>query len=54
MYRVQYFCARQAPYWQGNGQVPTFQAAISLAQILKPPQGYARVLDPFGVVVYQI
>jgi hypothetical protein len=54
VYRVQYFCPRQAPYWQGNGQVPTFESAVALAQILKPPMGSARVIDPQGQVVYQI
>ena len=54
MYRVQYLCPRQGQYWQGNGQAPTLQQAIAVAQIIKPPMGFARVLDPYGRVVYQI
>jgi hypothetical protein len=54
VYRVEYFCPRQAPYWQGKGQMPTLQGAIALAQVVKPPQGSARVIDPYGRVVYQI
>ena len=54
MYRVQYYCPRQSPYWQGNGVAPTLQQAITLAQIVKPPLGSARVIDPYGRVVYQI
>ena len=55
MYRVQYLCPRQGPYWQ-RGKAPpimTLQDAINWAEILKPPLGSARVLDPLGRVVYQ-
>lgn len=54
MYTVQYFCPRQSPYWQGNGQAPSFPAAVNLALMLKPPHGSARVIDPWGRVVYEI
>jgi hypothetical protein len=54
VYRVQYFCPRQGPYWQGKGQFATFELAIGMAQIVKPPQGWARVIGPSGQVVYQI
>jgi hypothetical protein len=55
MYRVEYYCPRQSPYWQvGNRPVSTFDAAVMLAQIVKPPNGSARVLDMYGNVVYEI
>ena len=54
MYRIQYFCPRQGQFWQGNGTARTLQQAIGIAQMLKPPQGLARVIDPYGNVVYQI
>ena len=55
MYRVEYFCPRQSPYWQGGAPpTPNLQAAIGLAQVLKPPRGAARVLDQSDSVVYQI
>ncbi len=58
-YRVEYFCPRQAPYWQRpqNAQaIPTFNAAAQWADILKPngPRAAARVVDAAGTVVYYI
>jgi hypothetical protein len=54
MYQVQYYCPRQGNFWQGQGVFPSFEVAMGMAQVLKPPQGWARVLNPNGQVVYQI
>ena len=54
MWRVEYFCPRQGMFWHGKGARPAQQSAIMLANILKPPNGSARVIDPWGNVVYQI
>ena len=55
MYRVQYFCPRQSPYWQtSQGVYGSFQTAATWCQMVKPPQGQARVIDQYGQVVYAI
>lgn len=54
MYRVEYYCPRQSPYWQGNGEAPNLELAIIMAQVVKPPAGSARVIDPLGNLVYYI
>jgi hypothetical protein len=54
MFRVQYFCPRQAPYWQAAGSFMNLNQAVMRAQVVKPPRGSARVLDPWGRQVYVI
>jgi hypothetical protein len=54
-FRVEYFCPRQAPYWQGAKNGAGFRvlaAAVGFALALRPPAGNARVLDARGVQVY--
>lgn len=58
-YRVEYYCPRQSPYWQGprnQAAIYDLSQAIGIANMLKPnsPQGHARVVDVAGNVVYQI
>lgn len=63
MYRVQYFCPRQAPYWQDftEGLIwktprifPSFGSAQQACNALLYDYHAARVIDPSGRVVYQI
>ena len=55
MYRVEYYCPRQSPYWQRqNGSSADLERAIAWAQFVKPPNGSARVIDSWGNVVYQV
>ena len=54
MWRVEYDCPRDSRTGQGKGARPDERSAIMLANILKPPNGSARVIDPWGNVVYQI
>lgn len=51
MFRVEYFCPRQSPFWQGQGSYATLPEAEYWAQIMKPPMGNSRVLDPSGRIV---
>jgi len=63
MYRVEYFCPRQSPYWQvlksgilfKTPQIfETFPAAQNACNQLLFQFHSARVIDPWGAVVYQI
>ena len=61
MYRVEFYCPRQAAYWQplrGFLGIPkTFSdgsQAIAAANQLMWQYHSARVLDPMGNVVYQV
>jgi hypothetical protein len=53
---VQYWCScPPRPGWkQGAQPYASFQAAVSWAQVMKLPDGPARVVDSFGRVVYSI
>lgn len=53
MYRVQYFCPRQSPYWQEAGYSTSYEAAFTRAQVVKPPNGMARIFNPWGIVILQ-
>lgn len=56
-YQVEYYCPRQGEFWQrpnGYPAINSFLAACNWAEVLKPPNGWARVVDGFGNVVYQI
>lgn len=55
-YRVEYFCPRQSPYWQGSGIYYNLGIACGWARAMKPrgPQAAARVVDARGAVVYQV
>lgn len=55
MYRVQYFCPRQSPYWQeSQNAYSDFETAAWWCELVKPPQGMARVIDPYGQEVYRL
>jgi hypothetical protein len=54
MFRVEYYCPRQSPFWQPAGVLPTLRAAILRAQVVKPPRGNARVLNSAGFLLWQI
>jgi hypothetical protein len=63
MYRVQYLCPRQSPYWRDltagliwktPREFPTFPSAQSACNGLLWQYHSARVIDPMGSVVYQI
>jgi len=55
MFWVEYLCPRQGPFWQRSvNPYPSLQSAAIAAQIVKPPLGYARVLDWFGQIVYSL
>jgi len=61
VFRVEYFCPRQSPYWQplkGFLGIPKTFATQEQAQAAANPLLWqyhsARVLDPWGNVVYQI
>lgn len=54
-YTVQYLCPRQGMFWQGpqNGRpFVDFYAACRFAEVIKPGNGWARVLDRQGRRVY--
>jgi hypothetical protein len=55
MYRVQYFCPRQAPYWQDAGYSTTYEAAMVRAQVVRPPtpNGRVRIFNPLGQVIIE-
>jgi hypothetical protein len=54
MFSVEYYCPFQGPEWHGSSGPPhaTLGAAIATANMLKTPNGNARVLDSTGRVVY--
>lgn len=63
MYRVQYYCPRQAQFWQDLTEgiiwktprtFPSVQAAQQTCNGLLWQYHSARVIDPYGQVVYQI
>lgn len=65
MYRVQYFCPREAPTWQDLTEAflivfrspavyPSFAQAQESANSLLWRYHSARVIDPAGRVVYQV
>jgi hypothetical protein len=63
VYRVQYFCPRQAPFWQDltTGLIfktpqtfPDLTSAQMVCNSLVWQYHSARVLDPSGRVVYQV
>jgi len=55
MYRVQFFCPRQSPYWQtSTNAYNDWNAAVTWCQMVKPPRGSARVIDAMGRVLYQV
>ena len=63
MFRIQYFCPRQAPIWQflteglilkTPRQFPTVQAAAMICDSLIWQYHSARVIDPAGRPVYQV
>lgn len=64
MYRVQYLCPRQGPMWQdlttgflffqSPQTFPTLQAAQMAADSLMWQYHSARVVDPYGQVVYVV
>jgi hypothetical protein len=54
-YTVQYLCPRQSPNWQsGNRSLYSLAQARALCMVVKPPRGWARVLDGYGNVVFQV
>lgn len=55
-FRVQYYCPRQGQYWQDKkgAPLPTLRAAVTLALVIKPPRGAARVLDATGAAVFEV
>lgn len=61
MYRVEYYCPRKAPTWKPltgflgiPRTFPTFESAQSTADSLIWQYHSARVIDPFGQIVYQV
>jgi len=52
-FTVQYLCPSQSPLWQGHGQTTDYEAAVLLAQIIKPRLGHVRVVDALGRIVYE-
>lgn len=63
MFRIQYYCPREAPFWQDltEGlifktpvQFPTLEAAIPRCSSLVWQYHSARVIDPYGRVAYQV
>lgn len=63
MYRVQYFCPREAPFWQDLREgiiwktprtFPDLGSAQTVCNGLLWQYHSARVIDPYGQVVYQI
>ena len=63
MYRVQYYCPRQAPFWQDlkEGLIfktprlfPNQTSAQTVCNSLVWQYHSARVIDSYGQVVYQI
>jgi hypothetical protein len=57
-FRVEYFCPRQSPFWQGgNGRLfYNLPQARAVALMLKPnsPLGRARVVDALGTVLFLV
>lgn len=53
MYRVEYYCPREAPYWQPYG-TGDFTAAMQTCKRLVFQYHSARVIDPMGNVIYQV
>jgi hypothetical protein len=55
-FRVEYYCPRQGHFWQSGNAPPQndYVSACAWANLLKPPQGSARVLDAAGEVVFYI
>lgn len=63
MYRIQYFCPREAPYWQDltegllwktRREFPSLQGAKMVCNSLLWQFHSARVIDPRGQIVYQV
>lgn len=63
MYRVQYYCPTEAPYWQDltegllwktPRQFPSRQSAESVCNSLIWRYHGGRVLDPWGMEVYRV
>ena len=65
MYRVQYLCPRQGPQWQDLTEAfllifrqpstfPDLSTAQSAANGLIWQYHSARVIDPYGRIVYQV
>jgi hypothetical protein len=63
MFTIQYFCPRQAPYWQSltegliwktPRQFSTFESAVAECNSLLWKYHSARVLDQAGNPVYQV
>ena len=55
MYRVEFYCPRQAPYWQTLPETFWIQgSAVSKANSLVWQYHSARVVDRSGNVIYQI
>lgn len=60
MYRVEYFCPRQSPYWQplkgffGPKTFPSLEAAVMACNPLLWQYHSARVIDPWGNVAYEV
>ena len=53
MYWVEYYCPKQSPYWQRRATaIGEVAIAIREAMMIKPPMGWARVIDGYGQVVY--
>jgi hypothetical protein len=50
-FRVEYYCPRQGPIWQGQGYRSNIQSAAMLAQMIKPPNGWSRIVDAQGFIV---
>ena len=56
-FQVEYYCPSQGEFWQranGYPAIMSLQQAMGWAQVLKPGRGWARVVDGYGNVVYQI
>jgi len=62
-FRVEYYCPRQAPYWQRFGTglfspqgkaFPSFDLAAAQANALIWQYHSARVIDVYGNVQYQV
>ena len=63
MYRIQYYCPRQSPYWQDLQEgifwktprlFPSFPTAQQTCNTLLWQFHSARVIDPNGQIVYQV